>query len=71
MDESIYYAEIKLLNKYCSTFPNETLKKRIIMYLFKKMLYDNATELELTDDASIYYTEMLNILNMVTTDNAV
>ena len=35
-----------------------------MMFLFKKTLYDNATELGLTEDADLYYKEMLNMLNL-------
>ncbi len=37
-----------------------------MMFLFKKTLYDNATTLNLADDAEQYYNEMLNLLDMRT-----
>ena len=62
MNESLYYAEIKLLTTYC----HNCLDNKIMMFLFKKTLYDNATTLGLTEDAEQYYDEMLSLLDMNT-----
>lgn len=66
INESLYYAEVKLLTKYCHNCLDNKMKDKIMMFLFKKTLYDNAVELELTDDAQQYYIEMLNLLGMRT-----
>lgn len=62
--ESLYYAEVKLLTKYCHNCLDGRMKDKIMMFLLKKTLYDNATALSLTEDADRYYNEMLNILDM-------
>lgn len=36
------------------------------MFLFKKTLYEDATALNLTEDADRYYKEMLNLLDLRT-----
>lgn len=64
INESLYYAEVKLLRNYCSNCLDNKMKELIMMFLFKKILYDNATELGLTEDADLYYKEMLNMLNL-------
>lgn len=64
--ESLYFAEVKLLTKYCHTCLDNKMKDKIMLFLLKKTLYENATELGLTDDADKYYTEMLNLLDMRT-----
>ena len=64
MNESLYYAEIKLLTTYCHNCLDNKMKDKIMM--FKKTLYDNATTLNLADDAEQYYNEMLNLLDMRT-----
>ena len=64
INESLYYAEIKLLKSYCSNCLDNNMKELIMMFLFKKTLYDNATALGLTEDADLYYKEMLNMLNL-------
>ena len=66
VNESLYYAEVKLLTTYCRNCLDNKMKEKIMMFLFKKTLYDNAIELGLTDDADLYYKEMLNILDMRT-----
>ena len=66
MNESLYYAEIKLLTTYCHNCLDNKMKDTIMMFLFKKTLYDNATTLNLADDAEQYYNEMLNLLDMRT-----
>lgn len=69
--ESLYYAEIKLLTKYCHNCLDNKMKDKLIMFLFKKTLYDNATTLGLTEDANRYYNEMLNLLDLRTCDCSV
>lgn len=64
MDETLYYAEVKLLTRYCRPCLDNKMKERIIIFLFKKILYDNATVLNLTEDADMYYKEMLNLLDV-------
>lgn len=54
MNESLYYAEIKLLTTYCHNCLDNKMKDKIMMFLFKKTLYDNATTLNLADDAEQY-----------------
>lgn len=66
MEESLYLAEVKLLTRYCHNCLDNKMKERIMMFLFKKELYDNATKLGLTEDAEMYYKEMLNLLGMRT-----
>lgn len=66
INESLYYAEIKLLTKYCHNCLDNKMKNKLIMFVFKKMLYDNATTLGLTEDATRYYNEMLNLLDLRT-----
>jgi hypothetical protein len=66
MEESLYLAEVKLLTRYCHNCLDNKMKERIMMFLFKKELYDNATKLGLTEDADMYYKEMLNLLGMRT-----
>lgn len=64
--ESLYYAEVKLLTTYCCNCLDNKMKDKILMFLLKETLYDNATELGLTDDADRYYDEMLNLLDLKT-----
>ena len=66
MNESLCYAEIKLLTTYCHNCLDNKMKDKIMMFLFKKTLYDNATTLGLTEDAEQYYDEMLSLLDMTT-----
>ena len=66
MNESLYYAEIKLLTTYCHNCLDNKINDKIMMFLFKKTHYDNATTLNLADDAEQYYNEMLNLLDMRT-----
>lgn len=66
INESLYYAEVKLLTRYCHNCLDNKMKDRIMMFLFKKTLYDNAVELDLEEDAKQYYIEMLNLLGMRT-----
>lgn len=65
-NESLYYAEVKLLTKYCQNCLDNKMKDLIMMFLFKKTLFEQATELGLTEDADMYYKEMLNMLDMRT-----
>lgn len=64
--ESLYYAEIKLLTRYCHNCLDGRMKDKIMMFLLKKTLYDNAVALSFTEDADRYYSEMLNILDLKT-----
>lgn len=64
--ESLYYAELKLLKRYCQSCLDNKMKDKIMMFLFKKTLYENATTLGLTEDADRYYNEMLNLLDLRT-----
>lgn len=65
-NESLYYAEVKLLTTYCHNCLDNKMKDKIMMFLLKKTLYDNAVALNFTDDAEQYYNEMLNLLDMRT-----
>ena len=69
--ESLYYAEMDLLTKYCKTCLDNKMKNKLIMFLFKKTLYEHATALELTEDAERYYNEMSNLLDLRTCDCSV
>lgn len=64
MEESLYYAQIKLLMTYCQTCLDKKMKEKLMMFLFKKTLFDNALLLGFTDDAEQYYNEMLLLLEM-------
>lgn len=64
MDESLYYAELKLLTTYCKPCLDNKMKDKLLLYLFKQTLYNRATELGLEEDAEQYYNEMLNLLDM-------
>ena len=55
MEESLYLAEVKLLTRYCHNCLDNKMKERIMMFLFKKELYDNATKLGLTEDELAFY----------------
>ena len=66
INDSLYYAEVKLLTKYCHNCLDNKMKDKIMMFLFKKTLYENAIALDFTEDADIYYKEMLNLLDMRT-----
>lgn len=66
MEESLYYAEVKLLTTYCNSCLDNKMKDKLTMFLFKHMLWDNATKLGFTEDAEMYYNEMLNLLDMRT-----
>lgn len=66
LNESLYYAELKLLTTYCHNCLDNKMKDKIIMFLLKKTLFDNATALGLEEDAKQYYDEMMNILDMKT-----
>ena len=65
MNESLYYAEIKLLTTYCHNCLDNKMKDKIMMFLFKKTLYDNATTLGLTEDAEQCYNYMYSYLELV------
>lgn len=64
--ESLYYAELKLLTTYCRNCLDNKMKDKIIMFLLKKTLYDNAITLQLEDDAKQYFDEMMNLLDLKT-----
>lgn len=64
MEESLYYAEIKLLTKYCQHCLDNKTKQRLMMFLFKKTLWENALALGYEEDADQYYKEMLRLLNV-------
>lgn len=66
INDSLYNAEVKLLKKYCNNCLDNKMKDKIMLFLLKKTLYENAIELGLTDDANQYYDEMLNLLDMKT-----
>lgn len=66
MNESLYNAEVKLLTNYCKPCLDDGTKDKILMFLFKNTLYENALALDLTEDAEQYYTEMLNLLDLRT-----
>lgn len=66
VNDSLYYAEVKLLTKYCHNCLDNKMKDKIMMFLFKKTLYEDATALNLTEDADRYYKEMLNLLDLRT-----
>ena len=66
MEESLYLAEVKLLTRYCHNCLDNKMKERIMMFLFKKELYDNATKLGLTEDAES--SETTTAEETVTTD---
>lgn len=71
LNESLYYAEVQLLTKYCRNCLDDKMKDKIMMFLFKNTLYDNAIELGFTEDADQYYTELMNLLDMRTCDCSV
>ena len=54
------------VGSYSIVIIDNKMKDKIMMFLFKKTLYDNATTLNLADDAEQYYNEMLNLLDMRT-----
>lgn len=64
MEESLYFAEVKLLKTYCQNCLDNKMKEKIMIFLLKKTLWDNAIELGFTEDADKYYNEMLLLLNM-------
>jgi hypothetical protein len=64
--ESLYFAEIKLLTTYCSNCLDSKMKDKLMLFLLKKTLYDNAVELGFSADAENYYKEMLNLLDLRT-----
>ena len=64
--DSLYYAEVKLLTIYCRNCLDNKMKDKIMMFLFKKTLYDNAISLGLQEDADMYYNELINLLDMKT-----
>lgn len=66
VNESLYFAEVKLLTTHCHNCLDSKMKDKLMLFLLKKTLYDNATTLGLTDDATTYYNEMLNLLDMRT-----
>ena len=68
MEESLYYAEIKLLTQYCQACLDNKMKQKIMMFLLKHTLWQNATNLGFTEDAEKYYAEMLILLDMKTCD---
>ena len=49
INDSLYYAEVKLLTKYCHNCLDNKMKDKIMMFLFKKTLYENAIALDFTD----------------------
>lgn len=66
VSESLYFAELKLLRTYCHNCLDNKMKDKLIMFLFKKVLYDNAVSLNLVNDANIYLSELYNLLDMKT-----
>lgn len=64
MEESLYYAEIKLLTTYCQNCLDNKMKEKLMMFLFKRVLWQNAVSLGFEEDAERYYNEMLLLLNM-------
>lgn len=66
MEESLYYAEVKLLTTYCQNCLDNKMKEKITMFLLKKTLYENALALNLAEDAEMYHKEMLNLLDLRT-----
>lgn len=66
LTNSLYYAELKLLTSYCNTCLDGRMKDKLMLFLFKKTLYENAIELDLQEDAAKYYDEILNLLDMKT-----
>lgn len=64
MEESLYYAQIKLLMTYCRTCLDNKMKEKLMMFLFKYTLWETATELGFTDDAEQYYNELLLLLGL-------
>lgn len=68
MEESLYYAEIKLLTFYCQACLDKKMKQKLMMFLMKHTLWRNALDLGFTADAEKYYNEMLILLDMKTCD---
>lgn len=68
MNESLYFAQIKLLTTYCQSCLDNKMKQKLMMFLFKYTLWQNATDLGFEEDAEKYYNELLILLNMKTCD---
>lgn len=66
LNESLYLAEVKLLTTYCKTCLDGRMKDKIMLFLLKNTLYENAKALGFTGDADRYYDEMLNLLDLKT-----
>lgn len=64
MEESLYYAEIKLLTTYCQACLDNKMKQKLMMFLMKYTLWQNAISLGFEEDAEKYYSEMLVLLDM-------
>lgn len=64
MEESLYYAQIKLLTTYCQACLDNKMKQKIMMFLLKDTLRKNAIALGFTEDAERFNNELLTLLNM-------
>ena len=62
--ETLYNAEVQLLRKYCHNCLDNKTKDKLVMFLFKMMLLENAEELGLSEDAKKYEIEILSLLNL-------
>lgn len=62
--ETLYNAEVKLLTTYCHNCLDNKMRNKIIMFLFKMTLLENAEELGLPKDVARYQQDILRLLGL-------
>lgn len=67
----IYYKEVELLCKNCSTCLDDQQMDRMILFLLKQDLLSYAINNNLIDDAVQYYTDLARMLNICLDTNTI
>lgn len=65
----IYYKEVELLCKSCSTCLDDQQMDRMVLFLLKQDLLSYAINNNLIDDAVQYYTDLARMLNICSDTN--
>lgn len=63
-EEELYYKEIDLLTKFCSTCLDKHQKERIVLFMTKYHLMQYAIENNLVEDQINYYIDLARMLNI-------
>lgn len=67
----IYYKEVELLCKNCSTCLDDQQMDRMVLFILKQDLLSYAINNNLIDDAVQYYTDLARILNICLDTNTI